>query len=113
MKVIPAGSFEMGSPDGGSDEKPVHSVSVPTFEMAQTEVTQAQWQAVMGGNLSRFSNCESCPVEMVRWDDVQDYLRTLNAKTGKQYRLPSEAEWEYACRAGGTHTYCGSPRRAQ
>ena len=108
MLAITAGSFMMGSTDGGSDEKPVHSVSVPAFEMAQTEVTQAQWQAVMGGNPSNFKGCESCPVEMVSWDDIQDYLRKLNAKTGKQYRLPSEAEWEYACRSGGSYTYCGS-----
>jgi formylglycine-generating enzyme required for sulfatase activity len=107
MVAIPAGSFMMGSTEG-SDEQPVHRISLPAFEMAQTEVTQAQWQAVMGGNPSKFKGCESCPVENVSWDDIQGYLTKLNAQTGKQYRLPSEAEWEYACRAGGAHTYCGS-----
>ncbi|MDP2786794.1 MAG: SUMF1/EgtB/PvdO family nonheme iron enzyme [Pseudomonadota bacterium] len=107
MLAIPAGSFDMGYA-GDSDERPIHRVTLPAFELAQTEVTQAQWQAVMGGNPSRFSGCESCPVENVSWDDVQVYLGKLNALTGKYYRLPSEAEWEYACRAGGRHTYCGS-----
>jgi formylglycine-generating enzyme required for sulfatase activity len=108
MRAIPAGSFMMGSIEGGSDEQPVHRVSVPGFEMAQTEVTQAQWQAVMGGNPSNFKGCDNCPVENVSWHEIQDYLRKLNARIGKQYRLPSEAEWEYACHAGGQHTYCGS-----
>ena len=109
MLTIPAGSFSMGSTRGGSDERPVHHVSVPTFEMAQTEVTQGQWRAVMGENPSYFNGCgDDCPVEMVSWDDVQAYLKKLSGKTGHTYRLPSEAEWEYACRAGGQHAYCGN-----
>jgi formylglycine-generating enzyme required for sulfatase activity len=62
----------------------------------------------MGSNPSRFGDCDDCPVESVSWDDIQVYLQKLNAKAGNQYRLPSEAEWEYACRAGGSHTFCGS-----
>jgi formylglycine-generating enzyme required for sulfatase activity len=105
MLPIPAGSFEMGSRESG--EKPVHRVSVHNFLMAKTEVTQSQWRAVMGHNPSRFVGCDDCPVESVSWDGVQEYLKKLNARTGKQYRLPSEAEWEYACRAGGSSEYCG------
>lgn len=78
------------------------------FAMSVTPVTQAQWQAVMGKNPSEFVNCGSkCPVENVSWDDIQIFILRLNAKTGKHYRLPTEAEWEYACRAGTASTYCG------
>lgn len=77
------------------------------FVMAATEVTQAQWRAVMGDNPSGFSGCDNCPVEKVSWDDVQAYLQKLNAKTGQQYRLPTEAEWEFACYGGKKTEYCG------
>jgi formylglycine-generating enzyme required for sulfatase activity len=63
----------------------------------------------MGNNPSKFSDCgDTCPVELVSWNDAKEFIQKLNAKTGKQYRLPSEAEWEYACRAGGHQKYCGS-----
>jgi formylglycine-generating enzyme required for sulfatase activity len=105
MVVILSGSFDMGS-NGDEDEKPVHRVTIgKAFALGKTEVTQGQWKAVMGNNPS---NCDNCPVAKVSWNDVQEFIRRLNAKTGKQYRLPSEAEWEYACRAGGQHEYCGS-----
>ena len=108
MVVIPAGSFEMGSNDDDS-EKPAHSVRVKAFALAKTEVTQGQWRAVMGNNPSAFDACgDACPVENVTWNGAQEYARRLSVKTGKTYRLPSEAEWEYACRAGGRHQYCGS-----
>ncbi|MDP2806230.1 MAG: SUMF1/EgtB/PvdO family nonheme iron enzyme, partial [Gallionellaceae bacterium] len=81
--------------------------AVQAFFMAKTEVTQAQWRAVMGNNPSHFSGCDNCPVEQVSWDDVQTYLQKLNAKTGKQYRLPTEAEWEFACYGGNKTEYCG------
>ena len=107
MVMLPSGSFQMGG--SASDEKPVHSVSVKAFAMGKTEVTQAEWQAVMGNNPSYFERCgASCPVENVGWDNAQEFINKLNAKTGKIYRLPSEAEWEYACRAGGNQSYCGS-----
>ena len=100
MVVIPAGSFEMGSYEN-ADERPVHRVNVPSFLIGKTEVTQGQWKAVMGSNPSYFSQCgDGCPVESVSWNDAQDFARRLSQKTGKQYRLPSEAEWEYAARAG-------------
>ena len=100
MVVIPAGSFEMGSNEN-ADERPVHRVNVPSFLIGKTEVTQGQWKAVMGSNPSSFSQCgDDCPVERVSWYDAQEFAQRLSQKTGKQYRLPSEAEWEYAARAG-------------
>lgn len=109
MLAIPPGSFEMGSNNGDADEEPVHRVNISrAFALGKTEVTQAQWRAVMGNNPSIFKNCgDNCPVENVSWDDAQAFIQKLNAKTGKQYRLPSEAEWEYACRADGKNEYCG------
>ena len=107
MVVIPAGSFEMGGT--GFREKPVHRVTLRSFSMGKTEVTQGQWRAIMGSKPSEFSKCgDNCPVEKVSWDDAKQFVSRLSAKTGKTYRLPSEAEWEYACRAGGRHEYCGS-----
>lgn len=76
--------------------------------MGKTEVTQAQWKGVMSENPSSFRKCgDNCPVENVSWTDVKRYIKRLNRKTGQEYRLPSEAEWEYACRAGSNDTYCG------
>lgn len=107
MVVIPPGSFVMGSNSGNANEMPVHSVTIShAFALGKTEITQAQWKALMGSNPSGFSNCgDNCPVENVSWDDVQEFILKLNAKTGKQYRLPSEAEWEYAARAGSTTAF--------
>jgi len=109
MVVVPAGRFDMGS-NGDPTEMPVHRVTISrAFAIGKTEVTQGQWIAIMGDNPSKYTNCgDNCPVEMVNWDDAQAFIQKLNGKTGKKYRLPSEAEWEYACRAGGNHTYCGS-----
>lgn len=102
MVVIPAGSFEMG--ETGNTRR----VTVKSFALGRTEVTQAQWQAIMGDNPSQFPLCGGeCPVENVAWEQVKDFISKLNAKTGKTYRLPSESEWEYACRAGGRDEYCG------
>ncbi|MCY7347341.1 MAG: formylglycine-generating enzyme family protein, partial [Pyrinomonadaceae bacterium] len=107
MVKIPAGSFMMGSDNGDSDEKPVHRVNISkSFYMGKYEVKQAQWKAVMGNNPSRFSDCGGdCPVEQVSWEDVQDFLKLLNRKGEGTYRLPTEAEWEYAARAGSTTKY--------
>lgn len=109
MVVVPAGSFDMGSNGGEENEKPVHRVTIKrAFAIGKTEVTQAQWKAIMGNNPAKYGACgDNCPVEQVSWDDAQEFIEALNEKTGKNYRLPSEAEWEYACRAGGQHTYCG------
>ena len=104
---IPAGEFQMGSSDGNRDEKPVHTVRLSRpFYLGQYEVTQAQWEAVMDNNPSQFKGDPSRPVENVSWDDVQEFIRRLHTKEGaSRYRLPTEAEWEYAARAGATTTY--------
>jgi formylglycine-generating enzyme required for sulfatase activity len=109
--LIPAGSFMMGSTNGGSDEKPVHQVTISQpFYIGRYEVTQAQWQSVMGNNPSNFKDCGgNCPVEQVSWDDAQKFVNKLNeSNDGFRYRLPTEAEWEYACRAGTTGDYYGN-----
>jgi len=100
MVVIPAGSFVMGS-DKNNDEKPPHTVTIRSYAIGKTEVTQQQWANVMGSNPSFFKGCGSeCPVESINFDEIQNFINRLNQKTGKKYRLPSEAEWEYAARAG-------------
>ena len=109
---IPPGSFVMGSPEGEpgryDDESPQHLVRFAGgFWMQTTPVTQAQWQAVMGNNPSYFKGVGSdAPVERVSWNDVQEFIQKLNSTTKEtQFRLPTEAEWEYACRAGTTTKY--------
>jgi formylglycine-generating enzyme required for sulfatase activity len=107
MVIIPTGGFDMGGTE--KSNTPVHLVSISRrFAIGKTEVTQGQWKAIMGTNPSEFPECgERCPVEKVSWLDVQEFLTKLNAKTRKQYRLPTEAEWEYACRGGVQNKYCG------
>jgi formylglycine-generating enzyme required for sulfatase activity len=106
MVSIVGGTFLMGSPEGEGygDEKPQHQVTIEPFYMGKYPVTQAQWLAVMGKNLSRFKdgNWENRPVEEVSWDDAVAFCEKLSKLTGNDYRLPSEAEWEYGCRAGTT-----------
>jgi formylglycine-generating enzyme required for sulfatase activity len=110
MVVVPAGSFLMGSPASEpgryDDEGPQHKVSIAKFALGQFEVTQGEWKALMGNNPSQFSQCgDKCPVENVSWEMAQEYVKKLSTKTGQNYRLPSEAEWEYAARAGTTTAY--------
>ena len=104
---ILAGTFMMGSEDArpqpGYDESQHQVTLTRSFYMQTTEVTQAQWEAVMGNNPSYFSECGgNCPVEEVSWNDVQDFIAALNSRGEGTYRLPTEAEWEYAARAGST-----------
>jgi formylglycine-generating enzyme required for sulfatase activity len=107
--LIPAGEFQMGSHDKGAwdAEKPVHPVRLTRpFYLGKYEVTQAQWLAVMGSNPSRFTGDANRPVENVSWEEAQEFIRRLNAREGgTPYRLPTEAEWEYAARAGSTTAY--------
>jgi formylglycine-generating enzyme required for sulfatase activity len=101
---IPSGSFQMGSNEDDS-EKPIHPVNIKSFYMMTTEVTQAMWKEIMGDNPSNWKG-DNLPVECVSWNDVQEFLKKLNQRDpGRNYRLPSEAEWEYACRAGTTTRY--------
>jgi len=105
LVLLPSGSFRMGSTES-SDEQPVHNVNIASFAMGKYPVTQAQWRKVMGHNPSHFKGDDLRPVEGVSWDDAQAFIRKLNRLTGESYRLPSEAEWEYACRAGSTGKWC-------
>jgi eukaryotic-like serine/threonine-protein kinase len=104
MVKIPGGKFMMGSP-GQAGESPQHQVTVPEFYLAQTLVTQAQYQAIMGNNPSNFKGNDKLPVEQVSWLDAVAFCEKLSQKTNRTYRLPSEAEWEYACRAGSKTRY--------
>lgn len=103
MIVIPGGSSDAGV------EGSVYPVTLESFAMSKTEVTQGQWKAIMGNNPSLSASCgDNCPVDQVSWNDVQEFILRLDQKTGKKYRLPTAAEWEYACRAGARQEYCGS-----
>ena len=109
LVVIPKGSFAMGSKPGTSaaprlDEQPQHTVSLESFMMGKYEVTQEQWQAIMGTTPSFFKGA-TLPVESVSFNDIQKFLDKLSAKTGKKYRLPTEAEWEYTARANTKSDY--------
>jgi len=112
MVRISGGTFIMGctSEQRGcyNNEYPAHEVSLASFQIGKYEVTQTQWEAVMGENPSKFSGCSRCPVEQVSWNDVQEFIEKLNTLTGKDYRLPTEAEWEYAARGGEGYEYSGS-----
>ncbi len=100
----------MGSSSGESDEKPVHTVSLDGYSIGKYEVIQELWEAVMGSNPSGF-NGRRRPVKNVSWYDCDEFIRKLNSMTGQQFRLPTEAEWEYAARGGrnqNSYTYSGS-----
>ena len=110
MVKVDGGTFSMGSYAGNSNEQPVHSETVGTFYIGKTEVTQKLWAAVMGTNPSKFRG-ENLPVEMVSWFDCQEFVDRLSRITGRIFRLPTEAEWEYAARGGNksrNYTYSGS-----
>jgi len=105
---IPSGCFQMGSNEQ-KVEKPIHRVCITEdYYLGKYEVTQGQWQEIMENNPSRFKKGDNHPVEKISWNDVQKFIRKLNSRTGKNYRLPTEAEWEYACRSGGKkQKFCG------
>ncbi len=112
MVLVEGGTFQMGSTDSDaySYEKTVHQVTLSSFSIGQTEVTQELWEAVMGSNPSNFKGAR-LPVEQVSWNDCQTFITKLNTLTGKQFRLPTEAEWEFAARGGNSSKgskYAGS-----
>ena len=114
MILVRGGTFTMGGTSSDpyiySDEFPTHQVTLSTFAIGQTEVTQALWEMVMGSNPSNHSGT-NLPVEMVSWNDCQEFITKLNQMTGKNFRLPTEAEWEYAARGGNKsqgYKYSGS-----
>lgn len=105
MVRVQGGTFQMGATsEQGNDvsinEKPIHSVTLSDYHIGQTQVTQELWQAVMGSNPSEFKGDSQCPVENVSWNDCMEFIAKLNRLTGKNFRLPTEAEWEYAARGG-------------
>ncbi len=113
MVFVKGGTFRMGDTfgDGKKFEKPVREVTISDFYISKFEITQEIWVQLMGSNPSHFNNCENCPVERVTWSQAQEFLSRLNNLTGKQYRLPTEAEWEYAARGGEktlNHRYAGA-----
>ena len=111
MVYVEGGTFQMGSNAGESDEKPVHSVTLDSYYIAECEVTQAQWQKIMGNNPSNFTGDTNRPVECVSWEDATSFCAKLSELTGKRYTLPTEAQWEYAARGGNKsqgYKYSGS-----
>ena len=115
MVEVRGGTFTMGATseqevDAFGDEKPAHEVTLSDYYIGKTEVTQALWKAVMGNNPSYFEG-ENLPVECISWHDCKTFISKLNALTGKNFRMPTEAEWEYAARGGSKsrgYKYSGS-----
>lgn len=101
MVKVEGGAFDMGDNNDGADRIPAHTVILSSFGMTVYEIKQAQWFDIMGSNPSLYC-CDDCPVTNVSWNEVQEFITKLNAKTGKHFRLPTEAEWEYAARGGNT-----------
>lgn len=104
MVLIDGGDFMMGSTEGSNDESPVHKVTLKSYYLCKHEVTQAQWQAIMGNQPSQNKGCANCPVEDISWFEARQFVDKLNKLTGELYMLPTEAQWEYAARGGNFKT---------
>jgi len=100
LVYVQGGTFQMGDHKGESFESYVHAVAVKSFYIGKFEVTQKQWKQITGSNPSSFTGCDDCPVDRVSYEDAKSFLSQLSQKTGKKYRLPTEAEWEFAARGG-------------
>lgn len=110
MVAIPPGEFTRGTPESESEyaksQRPLHQVRIDYwYYLGQFEITQSQWRSIMGTNPSHFKECDECPVETVSWNDATEFCRKLSERTGRVYRLPSEAEWEYGARGGTISPY--------
>lgn len=111
MVFVQGGTFEMGSNDSLSNERPAHKVTLKSFFIGQYEISQYQWRVITGKNPSGNKDCDDCPVENINWKGIRIFLAKLNKKTGKKFRLPTEAEWEYAANGGDNskgYKYSGS-----
>ena len=100
MIAVKSGTFQLGSDDWYDNEKPVHQVTLSDYYIGEMEVTQELWNAVMGRKPSNYTGNMQRPVEMVSWNDCQTFISRLNELTGETFRLPTEAQWEYAARGG-------------
>ncbi len=111
VATLPSAAMKLGTTFRDCPDCPEMVAITPGYAMGKYLVTQKQWRDVMGNNPSFFPKCgDDCPVEQVSWDDVQEFLARLNEKTGRHYRLPTEAEWQFACHGGSPTKYCGSQR---
>jgi len=114
MVEMKGGEFMIGNNSGKNDEFPQHRVKLNNFLIGSLEVSQEEWRAVMGTSPSNFANCNDCPVEDISWDDAVAFIEKLNSLSGENYRLPTEAEWEYAARGGNlssrAYGYSGSSK---
>ena len=110
MIYVEGGTFAMGTTSGDDDERPVHNVTLDSYYIGESEITQAQWRAIMGYNPSKYTG-DNRPVESVTWEEAQEFCKKLSELTGKKYVLPTKAQWEYAARGGNKskgYTYSGS-----
>lgn len=105
MVFVKGGAFKMGCSSLNGRDMPIHNVTLSSYYIGKYEITQARWREIMGSNPSQNNNCGKCPVESVSWEEVQEFIGKLNSKTSSDFRLPTEAEWEFAANGGGKSQY--------